>query len=85
MLIKKAANGDYTSVARAAWGGIGLDLHAPNEIKTVRPTRLRHPKQKSTGQGTPNKKTHQMVRFNSGAGCRDAKASPKAQISNGVR
>ena len=39
-----------------AWGGIGLELHAPNKIKTVRPARLRHPTQTPTGQGTPNKK-----------------------------
>ena len=63
MLIKKAASGDYTSFARAAWGGNGLDLHDLVTIKTARPARLRHPKQKSTGQGTPNKKTHRLVRF----------------------
>ena len=30
-------------------------------------------------------KTHRLVRFNSGAGCRDAKASPKSKISNSFR
>ena len=32
-----------------------------------------------------NKKTHRLVRFNSGAGCRDAKSSKKSQISNSFR
>ena len=39
-----------------AWGGIGLDLHAPNKIKTARPARLRCPTQNPTGQGKLNKK-----------------------------
>ena len=70
MPIKKAASGDYTSVARAAWGGFGLELHDLVKIKTARPAWVAQPTQKSTGQGNPNKKTHQMVRFNSGASCR---------------
>ena len=56
VLIKRAASGDYASVARAAWGGFGLELHAPVTIKTARPACVTEPKQKSTGQGNPNKK-----------------------------
>ena len=37
MLIKRAASGDYTSVARAAWGGFGLELHDLVTIKNISP------------------------------------------------
>ena len=43
------------------------------------------PIQKSKEQGTPTKKTHRLVRFETGAGCRDAKSSKKSQISNSFR
>ena len=43
------------------------------------------PNTKPNRAGNPKQKTHRLVRFNSGAGCRDAKASPKSQISNGFR
>ena len=39
-----------------AWGGIGLELHAPNKIKTARPTWVCHPTQNPTGQRNPTKK-----------------------------
>ena len=35
--------------------------------------------------GKTKEKTHQMVRFKTGAGCRDAKSSKKSKISNGFR
>ena len=35
--------------------------------------------------GKSNEKTHRLVRFKTGAGCRDAKSSKKSQISNGFR
>lgn len=55
---------------RGRWGGIGGELRASNKIKTARPARTHHHKQKSKGRVNPNKKTHQTLRFNPGAGCR---------------
>ena len=39
-----------------AWGGIGLDLHAPNKIKIVRLAQVARQAQKPDRAGKPNKK-----------------------------
>ena len=69
----------------STWGRNGLDLQPLVKIKTVRPTRLRYPTQKNNRAGKNNEKTHRLVRFKTGAGCRDAKSSKKPKISNSVR
>ena len=43
------------------------------------------PNAKIKKAGKTKQKTHRLVRFETGSPCRDAKASPKAQISNGGR
>lgn len=45
-----------------AWGGIGLELHVPNKLKTVRPAWGGAPNPKIKRAGKSNEKTHQMVR-----------------------